>query len=622
MGSADLEDCVLIGNDATNGGAAYATSTTTLTRCNIAEGSAPQQGAAVYSAGATIEVKDSRVHGFSANASGGATTIMYIVASVAHFDRITWSNNELDAVRSTDDATVMVRNNEGLIAADVQAAVLLGCDDANINFYCSLAATCTDAATGITCYCHPDGAKTDPKLGACDSSGEMSSLVVGAEATQLLSLKKDDGIATTSLFFPNTGDVFIVWGLAVTKNPEGLNWTASSTSGTLEAGGVQRIMLSLDLTGMQARKLEYSTELTLNSSSPTPTPIPIFDSTTVVVRVVVSASANAITSVVTMTNLAVLTAAGALEFVVDSVDAAGVPMLDVSDVVYVGELSAESGDGITGVITCSIIYSVTADHHVGTCVMPGLATGGFALKVLLGSEMVGGSAHLFTVDRCPGSYVLDDGGGSCTCAAGQYELAGASCVVCADNHAKPSLGTDKADCVKCETVIGETSNAAHTACDACIAGYYNKGHACVRCPNYPDPCVDSSVLMPGYWRAAGDDDSEVLECPFGDASCPGAGQNQAVGRDQYCAAQYIGPLCSVCAAKHFLTSSQNECAQCNRSGPWLPTIMTGSVVVLCIALVAGACIKTGMKEKLSRSYKIGKTKGMMLVVVGQVTPTS
>jgi hypothetical protein len=100
----------------------------------------------------------------------------------------------------------------------------------------------------------------------------MSSLVVGAEVTQLLSLKKDDGNATTSLFFPNTGDVLIVWDLAVTKNPEGLNWTASSTSGTLETGEMQEAVLSLDLTGMQARKLEYSTELTLNTSSPTLTP--------------------------------------------------------------------------------------------------------------------------------------------------------------------------------------------------------------------------------------------------------------------------------------------------------------------------------------------------------------
>ena len=72
---------MLIGNDATNGGAAYATSPTTLTRCIIAEGGASQQGAAVYSAGATIEVRDSLVRGFAADASGGATTLMYIVAS-------------------------------------------------------------------------------------------------------------------------------------------------------------------------------------------------------------------------------------------------------------------------------------------------------------------------------------------------------------------------------------------------------------------------------------------------------------------------------------------------------------------------------------------------------------
>ena len=616
---------MLIGNDATNGGAAYATSPTTLTRCTIAEGGASQQGAAVYSLGATIEVRDSLVRGFSADASGGATTLVYADGSsaLAVLDRVTWSNNELDAVASTDDATVVVRNNEGLTAADVQGAALLGCGDPAIIDHCSLEAECTDVATGITCFCFPDNVETDPDLGACASSGEMSSLVLGSEKTQLLSLSKDDGIATTSLFFPNTGDVFIAWGLAVTKNLEGLNWTASSTKRNTRGGrDARNRALARPHPCTSTRSLS-----TAPSSRSTP-------------RALLRRHSPSLDSTIGRRERHRL-CLGECRHERRHDDQPRGPHRGGDDRVRCrlgrrgGRVNARrvgrrvlwralrrvnTGD-VTGVVACSIIYSATADHHVGTCPMPALATGGFALTVLLGSELVGGSAHIFTVDRCPDSYVLDDGGGSCTCAAGQYELAGA-CVACADNHAKPSLGTDKADCVKCETVIGETSNAAHTACDACIAGYYNKGHACVRCPNYPDPCVDSSVLMPGYWRAAGDDDTEVLECPFGDASCPGAGQNQAVGRDQYCAAQYIGPLCSVCAAKHFLTSSQNECAQCNRSGPWLPTIMTGSVVVLCIALVAGACIKTGMKEKLSRSYKIGKTKGMMLVVVGQVTPTS
>ena len=137
-GGGDFKDCVLIGNDATNGGAAYAESTTTFKRCVIAEGGASQQGAAVYSETAATEVRDSQVHGFATDASGGATTLIYIVAAVAVFDRVTWwSNNELEVVTSTDDASMALRNNEGLTATDAQTVGLLGCDDTGVGEYCA-----------------------------------------------------------------------------------------------------------------------------------------------------------------------------------------------------------------------------------------------------------------------------------------------------------------------------------------------------------------------------------------------------------------------------------------------------------------------------------------------------
>jgi hypothetical protein len=130
-GGANFEDCVLIRNFATDGGTAYATAPiTSLARCIVAEGGVSQQGAAVYSPGATaIEVRDSLVRGFAADASGDATTLVYAHGSsaLAVLDRVTWSNNELAAVASTNDATVMVRNVEGLSEVDVQAAALLSC---------------------------------------------------------------------------------------------------------------------------------------------------------------------------------------------------------------------------------------------------------------------------------------------------------------------------------------------------------------------------------------------------------------------------------------------------------------------------------------------------------------
>ena len=82
----------------------------------------------------------------------------------------------------------------------------------------------------------------------------------------------------------------------------------------------------------------------------------------------------------------------------------------------------------------------------------------------------------------------------------------------------------------------------------------------------------------------------------------------------------MGPLCSVCAPGYFLTKTDTEhaCSDCNESRSWGPAIIILSVLVTSITLVGAACIKTGLKAKLLRFYKIGKTKGLMLVQVCQV----
>lgn len=368
-GGADLEDCELIGNDATNGGAAYVILPMTLMRCIIAESGASQQGAAVYSAGAATELRDSFVRGFAADASGGATTLMYIDGSIAEFDRVTWSNNELDAVASTDEAHIVVRNNEGPATADVQAATLVSCGYEAIIDYCLLEAECTDVTTGLRCYCYADGVQTDPNLAACSSSGEISSLVLGSEKTQLLLLSKDDGNATTRLFFPNTGDVFILWGLVVSKNAEGLYWTFSSTNGTIEAGDMQEIVLSLDMSGLQPRAAQYSTELTLNTSSPTPTPFPISSTTTVVVHTVISAMASTASSFTNVTNVAQLAAGESVAFTVTPVDATGIVILDPTEFAYFATLTHPASNTN---VTCRVGYDSVSNKQEGACDIPDL----------------------------------------------------------------------------------------------------------------------------------------------------------------------------------------------------------------------------------------------------------
>ena len=66
-GGGDFEDCVLVGNEAESGGVAYATAVSSLTRCIIGEGAASKQGAAMYSVGAAIKVRDSLVYGFTSD---------------------------------------------------------------------------------------------------------------------------------------------------------------------------------------------------------------------------------------------------------------------------------------------------------------------------------------------------------------------------------------------------------------------------------------------------------------------------------------------------------------------------------------------------------------------------
>ena len=545
-----LEDCVLIGNDAANGGATFATTPTKLTRCLIASGGASQKGAAVYSASAGTEVRDSLVRGFAADASGGATTLVYVDGASAVLDRVTWSDNKLDAVESTDDATVVVRNNDGLNTTDGQAAALLGCGDEAITEYC-FTGYCTDVATGITCYCFPDTAKTDPDLGACESSGEMSSLVLGAEGTQLLLLKKDNGNATTSLFFPNTGDVFISWGLAVTENAERLNWTASLTDGELEAGGVQKIMLALDMSNLQARKTEYSTELTLNVSSPIPTPSPISSSTTVVVRALLSALANAAASFANITtNLAQLAAGDSVDFIVTPVDATGMTILDPTDFAYFGMLTHVVSN--TSVM-CRVGYDSVSNMQEGGCDIPSAV---------------------------------------CTFDVGSTEC-----------DMLPPVGAFTLEVTDAQgAVVGSTHSSFTVA--HCPATFYESDGKCALCPRHVECAAGSSIsdwkLDAGYYRTD-DESDDVRECRFGTRSCPGAGlNNRALSNSSlgpYCAPEFIGPLCSQCAAEHFLSwEGSGDCHKCAAGKSHSPTIgLVIGVIILC-GLFA-ACVSKKCKGR-------------------------
>ena len=341
----------------------------------------------------------------------------------------------------------------------------------------------------------------------------------------------------------------------------------------------------------------------------------------------VTASPSAARSGVNVANLAQLTAAGTLEFVIYSIDAAGVPMRDVSNVLYVGELSAASSSIIDGVI-CVISYSAAADHHVGECAMPDLATGDFALKVLLGSELVGGGSHNFSVERCPDSFVLDDASDSCTCPAGRFALGG-DCVACADGTQKPAPGTNKADCAACETldiyVDGLTSNVARTACDACEDGFYRdedaSGGGCLTCPT-GTVCEDNadvaSLLLQAEWWRANNQSAVVLPCRYGAASCPGdaklnmSGSAAAACRSTtwaYCACGYAGPLCSECQndagggqQRFHLAAWSGKCEACGVTNHAPTYGLVGGASALLLVVAVGCYSKRAAIEA-SSAYK-------------------
>ena len=605
-GSATFWDSRLIGNYAATGGAVHAIATTTITRCVFSEGGASQQGAAMYSEGANIEVRESLAQQFSAADSGGATAIFYADLAVAAFDRVTWLDNEIATLVTTARASLILRNCEGLTTADVQGvSVLMGCGDAAVAEYCS-PDYCSDVPIGIDCYCHPDGVKADPLETSCASSPQLDIRQVDFD----FMADKRDGVGRVTLQFANAGDLWLQWNLTMIGSGMNVPWMVTPTTGFLGGCELGTVDIALPTRNLTARADAYRLQLILSSNSYQG------GSHNISVRALVSADPDASKSVVDITtDLAQLTAAGMVAFTIKSIDATTMLIRDTASVLYVAELRASPADSTTG--TCIIRHDAVIDRHFGECALPDLVAGAFELAVRLGSELVGGGSYNITVEHCPDSFVLVDGGSLCTCpAGGRFALGSSACVACPENHAKPESGTEKADCAACLAVLGETSNSEHTACDACIAGYYSKANACVQCPKHPMPCVESSALMPGYWRAAGEG-TEVLECGFGVLSCPSAaGQDKTTGRDQYCAPQYVGPLCSVCASSHFLTS-RNECSPCNRSGPWLPTAITGTVFVICIALVAGALARTGVKAKAAHAYKIGKTKGLALVQVFQ-----
>ena len=73
--------------------------------------------------------------------------------------------------------------------------------------------------------------------------------------------------------------------------------------------------------------------------------------------------------------------------------------------------------------------------------------------------------------------------------------------------------------------------------------YFNQSLGeCGGCHAHVTCAVGSSIsdwqLVKGYWRS-GDESEDIRACRFGLRSCPGAGRNQATGRDAFCGPEYV-----------------------------------------------------------------------------------
>ena len=451
------------------------------------------------------------------------------------------------------------------------------------------------------CYCYPDHKKIDPNLGlSCDSSARCSDTVVGAQDRFSLLVDKAAAFESTRLFFSNEGDRPLAWNLTITANPETTVWNISSSHGELPPGSTQEIILSVFPYSLQARAAHYTTRFSLNSTSPTPTPQPLSQATPIIAQVFVSATPDAQHSNVTLRNVSSVTASGTIGFSVLPVDNTGLIIRDASQIAYTAKLRVLS---TLATLACGVFYDVASDSHEGECSLPALRAGEFAVDVYdYKLTLVGASAPLFDVTKCPSTYDLDPEDLMCKCDAGMRDT-GFECVQCEKGTYNTVAGMGV--CYECPATT--TTNADRTGCSVCVAGYYMRDDVCVSCPSALTDCstegstLESMRLRPGYWRA--DSGSIIIDaCQFGKAACPGDLVPCPNRTDSWllCACGYTGPLCAVCAKGYYTAAAGDVCEDCAKRKQHIPIITVATVFFMLAG--TGLC-STYVQQHYARVYR-------------------
>ena len=239
-------------------------------------------------------------------------------------------------------------------------------------------------------------------------------------------------------------------------------------------------------------------------------------------------------------------------------------------------------------VPCSVLYDTKSERHQGGCDVPSLVctgddaragcelsppVGEFVLEVNDTQGMlVGATRYPFTIGNCPDSYYQRD----------------AKCVVCPEHVTCPAGST-----------------------------------------------VASWQLYSGFWRTD-DTSTDVRQCRFGTASCPGPdainpGDDSNCVWDEkwpYCGCGYVGPLCSECAstgdASYFIAWSSGSCERCDDDASHAPNISLGvgsfAVILFFVFLLKSKkfAMCHGAYQRVQKIYRIGENKLSVILFACQI----
>ena len=568
------ERCTLVSNFAPNAGFidAYAGAEVEFTDCTLAANSASQYGT-------TVKLDDSAVASFFGCKFLGHYDGSECVVHVGDSDSqlLLFHLHAFESGVICSPAPVLVYNTNVSIpfSASYEGAAMT-CQSEEIAQFCEY--DCAAGSTGIICSCSPDGQllelpyHLDDKVGSCSNSP----LLTIPQTSFTVAWPKQRQPSFFQFVFANSGDNDLLWNLTAAKTNATvlLPWLLKPTAGLLGGCGLATVEVSLATWNLTAQASAYQLQLELQTNSY------LDESRTILIDAFISANPVAASSSVEITNAAQLVAGDSVQFVVTPVDEAGVVVADGAYLAYFATLTHKPSSTI---VACRVGYDSVTKRQQSTCEIPDLVCND-----------------------------VENNMGEC--------------------EMSPPIGeftVEVKDAIS--EIIGATGHSF--VVEFCPASYYQSNTKCVQCPDHVTCEAGSKIsdwqLDPGYWRTS-DESDDVHQCRFDEISCPGT--NLSSGPDPYCDAAYIGPLCSQCADRYFMSwEGKGVCHECAAGQSHTPTIVLIAVVIVLGALIAyafGKCCRrkpdaeapsSVLFSKAEHLYALAKVKMFTIFLALQVT---